>query len=150
MSRVALPHASLSEIGDFLSATAWAAYLAVRPAKLYHHLVAVLETLEVDDGLLKCLYACHAVSIRIFLRYVKYIITSEALIQLSCDGASGEQKFRTAYTNPHPHAVRSRGSPPSSERSQSNAAGRFSSSSFNCASYPFRSFLLSRTGSSSA
>jgi len=75
MSRVALPHAGLHEESDLLRSATWASDLAIGPAKLYHQLAAVIEILEVDDGLLECLYAFHAMNIACLARYVKYIIT---------------------------------------------------------------------------
>src|ERR1035437_3029665 len=64
VSHVALPHARLCEESHLLSAATWAGNLAIGPAKLYHQLAAVVEVLKVDDGLLKCLYAFHALTIR--------------------------------------------------------------------------------------
>jgi len=48
---------------------------AIRPAKLNHELFAVLKIAEVNDCLLKCLYAVHVVNIGVWSWSVKYIIT---------------------------------------------------------------------------
>ncbi len=74
MSAVAFPDAGLCEIGHFLRTAVRASHFAIGPAKLYHQLAAVLEVLKVNNGFLQCLYAFHAINIRLFLRYVKYII----------------------------------------------------------------------------
>ena len=56
MSGVAFPDASFCEVGDFLENRNAGNHLAVRPAKLYHELSAVLVITEVDDCFLQCLY----------------------------------------------------------------------------------------------
>jgi hypothetical protein len=80
VSGVALPYAGLGKVGYFLRSASWAGHFAIGPAKLYHELVAVLVVAEVDDCLLKCLYAVHAVNIRLLPWYVKYIITLNRLV----------------------------------------------------------------------
>src|ERR1039458_8509148 len=80
VSRVTLPDTGLREESDFLSVATWAADLAIGPAEFYHQLAAVVEVLKVDDGLLKSLYAFHAVNIACFSRYVKYIIALNCVL----------------------------------------------------------------------
>jgi len=75
VSAIALPHAGLCEESDLLRSATWAGDLAIGPAKLYHQLAAVVEILEVNDGLLEGLYAFHAMNIACLARYVKYIVT---------------------------------------------------------------------------
>ena len=87
MSRVALPHAGLCEESDLLSAATWAGDLAIGPAEFYHQLAAIVEVLKVNDGLLKSLYAFHALNIRVLERYVKYIITLISLLSQAEDVA---------------------------------------------------------------
>jgi len=87
MSGVALPDAVLGEVGDFLGAAMRAFHHTVRPAKLHHDRLAVLEIAEVYDCLLKGLEVFHATSMHHFARYVKYIITliSHALLNKPCN-----------------------------------------------------------------
>ena len=73
MTAVALPNAGFFEKSDLLGATVRTSDLPIRPAKLYHELLAVLEVLEVDHRFSECFYAFHALNIAYFLRYVKYI-----------------------------------------------------------------------------
>jgi hypothetical protein len=73
MARVALPNASFGKVGELLGPAAGAAHYAIRPPQFHHDLAAILEIAEVEDCLLKCLYAVHGSSVRFFLGYVKYI-----------------------------------------------------------------------------
>src|ERR1017187_3784396 len=80
MLAVALPNAGLLQVRDVLGVALRAAYNAIRPAERNHLRLAVLETTEMDDCLLKSLDAVHVLRIRLFVWSVKYIITLKSAV----------------------------------------------------------------------
>src|SRR6266446_5316760 len=74
MAGVAFPDAILGKVGDLLGAAMRAFHHAIGPAKFHHDHFAVLKIAEVDDRFLKSLDAVHETIMRLFVRYVKYII----------------------------------------------------------------------------
>src|ERR1035441_8974136 len=74
MLAVALPNAGLLQVGDVIGRALRTLHHAIGPAKGYHLRLAILETAEVDDSLLKCFDAVHVLIMAVFHRSVKYII----------------------------------------------------------------------------
>lgn len=74
MLRVALPYASLFQVGDVIGAATRAFDNAIRPAQFDHELSAMLEVREPDYRVPESVWRFHVASMQYVARYVNYII----------------------------------------------------------------------------